>query len=434
MNTEDIILNTFISNGQEIDTYNNLTQLLDIQTLNITDDINIIKDDIEDIKTDVVTMYILSVYYNQPTIHFKPFVEELSFPLTHATDEIGKISLRLLLPNDDPYTIQNILHELRYSYVTICVNGCTHHNIPNLLLQYVLSDHLEQPIRLYKPRDIDWLQSDYVENQYNSYTRQMVGKRKDDNLSVYNPETGVTNRDYVYNNIDDIYLIIPLSFDFLTYQYGFRIYSTTFTDMRLNIRCKPETVKYMNDKGITIGMFISEYKQYTTKERTTAIKDRISIPMISMSNIRYNKTLDTKLDIVLHKYTKLVYILLECTDDGDSTSLPEISEAVISGRTYHNLMTSNFYVCDYNRSRLYVISPVDQDVHDWVDMYKEVKKKGLNDHSINQEVTQFKCVEGYTDLYVYLTDYSIPVNIHIYISTQNMNIISGGMYGLHHLR
>lgn len=383
--------------------------------------------------------------FGQGSNGIKP-IQTLS--VKRISDSIGKFSLRLSLKQScSKESFGTILNLLADASVKIEIGGSPHFQIPKLLLVYLICSELGI--------NIEYLDAQVFNSTYSKDEIKSMIRTKREESWVY------TNK-YYFETSNSRYIDIPLLDQFLSYDMPIPIIALSYHDTRftVSIPSSTELNKYIESIHI-----ISENIIYLDKEKKEKMR-RKAHELVKMNFSMYYThgfTSQTFKEYGQH-FSKFMFVFIRpssSNQDIGKTDLPTIQsvEIEIDNSTYDNLTVpgsqplrprntytieqTNMYLAEYDNIYVYGIAlDAQSNMKNWVkivnecnDLYKtlanaEYTNPGIPITNLNTwaSTQTFKCVN--VDRFrIHLSNYSIPVNIEVFIGTQNIQRVMSGMSG-----
>jgi hypothetical protein len=368
------------------------------------------------------TSYLFKNCHGRRGLYFNLSPRSIAKSSTYPDCYSSSMYLRIKIPNRD--NIDRILDNIRHMQLTVQMNQYDFIKIPSLTINLMILNKLKELGRD-KTRGVntfnlrEWLQDKTPEEVKNYVYRNCKH-------AVF-----TVNR-YFANSLDDLYLDIPLLFDF--FNYGSSI-AHNFT-----IVCSLEATYCDSLKGlVSEEMYIYPENDiyYDIAKHRQLVENVTNVFMSCYSSVHSacpNATIDT------HGSTrmKFLYVAIESSEpDLDVTEFPEIElvTIILVDGSIHYLDNDMMYVADYDKKiRMYVISPdPEKDMRNWIesinefkpdDLYCDTKSKG----NIEEGVRILYHPMNVSRIIIKLTHWEPHVTVELHSVEQNCLIDNHVMY------
>jgi hypothetical protein len=296
-------------------------------------------------------------------------------PRRHNTISMSMM-LRMKIRSADD--IVAILDTIQYAKVTLSMGGHIIYTIPNLTLNFLILEKLQEMGRS-KDRGITTFNHrEWSSGLTHEEMRAIITTNNDDNICIHNR--------YHVDSPDDVYLDIPLLFDFFSYGTDLCISALIWHEARITITVSEPIAEKLKTLVTEPKIWLTPESSamYTSNALTDLTNDTMNMVTMCSSMNHQIDPMSDRIQVIGDTAVKFLFIMIRSSEpDIEVTELPEITSIQIQYR-YNNfteLDTDMFYVADYDKSiRLYVVSPdPEQDMRRWVDILNECKP---TDHRI----------------------------------------------------
>ena len=373
---------------------------------------------------DVTKQMLSVVAKNASEFRTRTFKKKTSFHIYKSFDTCKTLELKFKLKDDSPETIQKLLYNLRDTSVFLTSNDLIILTIPRLLGVFLILDHIGKSIRVYNPKK-------YIEENGEPYKKCTLISN---NYYYYNEEKMCMDFTYTYEDINDIYLIIPIPFDFFLYNTQIPICSLPFSEIKVELDSSDEATEEINKYINVVGLYPLLVEVLPNNNRNSLCNNSIDVNCVQVnSTCKYFKNGERVFNPIIRSRTaKMIFIIIEPIDttEFNNIDLPTVEEVYIVCGTQGEiaLFPSNFYICDYNTSRMYVISPNNQDAKAWMDICNETKGDIHTGQRLNETKLAYKTCDIH-NIKIILGDYSVPIRVDLWLMSQQLIRYSSGLIG-----
>ncbi len=348
-------------------------------------------------------------------------------------DSVGKLYLRLSLKHScSKDSFETILNLLADSSIQIIMGGTSCYNIPKLLLVYLICSELGT--------NIEYLDAQTFNSKYSKEEIKSM-------IKTERPEGSICTNKYYFESENSRYLDIPLLDNFLTYNMPIPLLAMQFHDVRIEFNIPSQTIvdelnKYIDSIHIIAGSFnylSAEYRRQSAQKSYELVKMNFSMDYF------HSHTSQRVSSEHYEHFAKFMFVFIRPSvpnPDITKTDLPAIEsvEIQIYNSGSYTIEQTNMYLAEYNNIYVYGIAlDGHSNMKNWVGILNECNGlfESLANAGPNKPITNlktwvetqpFKCVamDGYK---INLTNYSIPVNIEVFVGNQNIQRVMSGMTG-----
>lgn len=364
------------------------------------------------------------------------------FTFDRVSDSIGKFSLRLKLKQScSKESFGTILNLLADASAEIEIGGSTYFKIPKLLLVYLICSELKT--------NIEYLDAEVFNSTYSKDEIKSMIKTQREEAWVY------TNK-YYFKSGDSRYLDIPLLDQFLSYDMPIPLIATQYQNTTFKLTIPLNSIAEL-EKYIESIHLISENICYVSSKyrKQMALKSHELVKMNFSMDYFHSYTSQTLNRTYGENFQKFMFVFIRpssSNQDITKTDLPTIQSVEIhtiekfnkqeKNITYteknitYTIEQSNMYLAEYDNIYVYGIALDGQsNMKNWVgilnecnNLYKSLAKStdSITNLDTWASTQAFKCVflERYK---INLSSYSIPVNIEVFVGSQNIQRVMSGM-------
>ena len=327
--------------------------------------------------------------------------------------------------------VSAILDHIQHMHVYLEIGGSQIITIPTLTLNFLILEKLQEMgrkktkgINIFNLRE--WKQSKTEEDIKNTV------------IIHQNEAASCINRYFVAHQ-DDIYLDIPLLFDFFSYGIDLCLVALQYHDVNIVFMLPPENYQILQGM-ISSDMYV--YPECSTVLDASKSQEATRTPtenvLMQCNTQLHTVSPNNIINIRGNTNTKFLFVIIKSSEpDLDVIELPEIAHVTIATKTleHHELDTNMFYVADYDKKiRLYVISPdPDQDTRGWIEIIKEFKGTDHDTAFRRNNCTNARIQFPPTNIdmfFVKLNSWEPHVTVETHVITQNIMRTMSGMSGL----
>lgn len=332
-----------------------------------------------------------------------------NFQILRNSDLINKLYLRFKLKdNFDREEIQNILDLLSESSIELQIGGGCIMKIEKLLYNFILCEKFGITIDKFEPSKF-----------YAQYSNKELTELS---FKTFSDKVYVTQK-YISEDIDDVYLDIPLLFDKFGYDEPIKLIAIQYHDVRILFNNVDDKLNQYIEKTHLISDEII-YLDSDMRRRTAQLSHEIL--SLTPKTFSYQNYIDSELIITDFIYNaKFIFILIkhsECNDYSCSEQLPCIYNINFEMENGEIIDMINTDYTNYGNYRLYIISPSQNcNIHKWQNFQ--------NENMNNIDDPEYK-IEHIAKIHIILEKYENPIDIQIMGMAQNILRVMSGMAGL----
>lgn len=355
----------------------------------------------------------------EPSSSLKP-----KLVIKRVSDLVNKLHLRIKLKkNFDHVEIKKILDLLSDSSAELEIGGASIMHIPKMLYNFILCEKFGTSIDKFIPSEF-----------YEKYTKEeltyMTFQTHENKIEM--------SQKYFTEDIDAVYLDIPLLFDKFGYDQPIKLICLQYHQICVNLdNINKEIYNYIENLNIISDEIIyldNEPRQYQARNGHELLT-------LSTKSESYQNFTNTELIIDKSQMTntKFIFVIIKQNDNTlDNTLdniLPNIFNITIETESGQIIDVHDVDFTNYGKYKLYVISP-DQycDIHNWQNFQKENKNLNtifdINKKDIKIENNFEYKIANVNRIQMIFEEYQNPIDIEIMYASQNLLRMINGICGL----
>lgn len=356
--------------------------------------------------------------------------------IMNRTADVSSMSMFLRLKIKHRDDIEEILDTIQYAKAYLEIGGQRVFSIPNLTFNFLILEKLQEMGRS-KDMGINYF-------NYEEWSEGLTEDEISNIVTTNNDSNTVVHHRYFVDDKHDMYLDIPLLFDF--FSYGADLISLQYHAIAVELSMPQPVADHLKTLLAEPNMWLYNWNEvlYKTNEGRELVESEevreLAVTRCDSHNNQIDPT-NNRIKIYGNAGTKFLFVMIRSNEaDIDVTGLPEIvkGNAVIRGSGLVELDSDMFYVADYDKKiRLYAISPdPEQDMRRWVQIVDEFKaedhKQGMHTTKGNKKSIDLQFSPMDVDNIILEFSHAAPhIEVQTHLITQNILRILSGMAGLY---